>query len=79
MSGVLDHVALGSRGGACEALDRERPDVDEGLSTKDEVADDLADRRALQEPVAREARGVEEPADTCAASPTSALWSGVTS
>ena len=49
-----------------------------GSRPSDEVADDLADGGALQEAVAGEARRVEEARDL-GDSPTSALWSGVTS
>ena len=43
-----------------EALDAERRDVDEGTPPEDEVTDDLPDCGRLQEPVAREAGGVQE-------------------
>src|ERR671910_3031908 len=63
MRGTLDDVAFRSRYGVCEAIGRQRRDVDERLGTENEVADDLAHGGALQEPMPAEARRVEEARD----------------
>src|SRR5204862_5219054 len=56
-----DHVELGTRLAGREALGRERRDVHERVAPQVEIAEDLAHRRALEEPVAGESGGVEEP------------------
>src|SRR5262245_6814094 len=60
---TLDDVVFRSGSGVLEAIGRERRDVDEGFVPEDEVADDLADGRALEEAVATETRRVHEPCD----------------
>ena len=60
---ALDDRPLAPRLGAAEPRGRERADVDERRAAQHQVAQDLADRRALQEAVAREAGAVDEPLD----------------
>src|SRR5262249_48289237 len=59
---TLDDVSFRACGRPGEALDGEGRDVDEGLASEDEVADDLSDSGALEEAVPGEAGCVQETA-----------------
>ncbi len=58
-----DDVALGAQRPLREALDAQWPHIDDGALPEDKVAQHLAHGRPLQEPVPREARGVQEARD----------------
>ena len=56
-----DHVQFRATLALVEAVDRQGGDVDRGWPAEEQVADDLADGGALQEAVAGEAGGVQQP------------------